>query len=231
MYNRVDWIAEVGSNHKGIKALAIRMIEEFAAAGATTIKFQLGHSPEDPVRYIDPIAHDLAGHCAHVGVEFLASCWSTRGLDLARKIRMRRRKIAHMQVSLASAFVMNILDEGPITIVSIDPNNTEHRKFFDIVGYRSNIRWLAVTPSYPMYPQDFSLPVDFFTYHGLSSHVPGIAAPLAAVAHRASIIECHVTLDPTEESIKDNHFALTPDQFATMVRIGEEIARLGYWDE
>ena len=49
----------------------------------------------------------------------------------------------------------------------------------------------------------------------------------AAVAHGARVIECHFTLDPTEESIKDNHFACTPDEFATMVQAGNEIARIG----
>ncbi len=88
-------------------------------------------------------------------------------------------------------------------------------------------KWLFVGDQYPTYPWDFDPLVNMENYDGYSNHVHGIAAPLWAVAHGATIIECHVTFDPTEETIKDNHFALTPRQFATMTEIGNEISRLG----
>ena len=47
-----------------------------------------------------------------------------------------------------------------------------------------------------------------------------------AVARGARYIEKHVTLDPTEESIRDNAFSSTPDEFAEMVRVGREMERL-----
>ena len=39
-------------------------------------------------------------------------------------------------------------------------------------------------------------------------------------------MEKHVTLDKTEESIKDNAFAISPQEFADMVKYGKEIHRL-----
>jgi sialic acid synthase SpsE len=223
----VDWIAEIGSCHKGQSSLAYRMVKEFAQAGATTIKFQAGRDPSDPIRYADPWLPAAKLWCDMYDVEFLASCWSPAGLDLCKKLGVRRRKIAHQQVNLASQFMLDMMETKGDVIISVDPANPEHRHAKYCLQYNKHLKWLFVGSEYPTFPQEYKLPIDFGTYSGYSNHTHGIAAPLHAVAHGAQIIECHVTLDPTEESIKDNHFACTPDEFSTMVRLGNEIARLG----
>ena len=47
-----------------------------------------------------------------------------------------------------------------------------------------------------------------------------------AIGRGATVIEKHVTLYKTEESIKDNQFALSFEEFAEMVRIGRAMSRL-----
>ena len=86
VFTVVEWIAELGSNHKGIPALAYRMTKEAAQAGATIVKFQAGRNTRDPIRYADDWLPAAFTWCEMWGVEFLASCWSWEGLDLCRGV-------------------------------------------------------------------------------------------------------------------------------------------------
>ena len=70
------------------------------------------------------------------------------------------------------------------------------------------------------------MPEKFDEYYGYSSHMHGIADALIAVSRGAKYIEKHVTLSKTERTIKDNAFSLSLDEFAQMVSIGTEMARL-----
>ena len=199
------WVAEIGSNHKGIPALAHEMIRKAAWAGATVAKFQLGHDPKDPIRYIDDFAPDLKRWCDHYNITFGASIWSYEGIRVAEDVGLRWWKVAYQQYK-DNKWVDRILEEPGDHFIS---------------G-----RNIYVQSEYPTYPQDFILPSSFTDWYGYSSHVPGYADALIAVARGAKYIEKHVTLDKTEESIRDNHFALDFDEFRDMVDIGKEIARL-----
>lgn len=222
----MEWIAELGSNHKGIPALAYRMIKEAAQTGATIVKFQAGRNKNDPIRYIDDWLSAAFTWCEMWNVEFLASCWSWEGLDLCRKLGMKRRKIAHQQALASdSMFARDTVAEGVETFISVNSGDKDNMEFYNSNNYRNNVKWLWVSNEYPSYFAPYNLSIDAFD--GYSHHGYGIAKPLMAVARGAKVIECHFTLDPTEESIKDNHFALTPSEFATMVKIGNEMAKLG----
>src|SRR3990167_10623479 len=98
------WVAEIGSMHQGNPSLAYELIRKAKWAGATIAKLQLGWDREtqlkyagdyDERRYIDPWAKDLAKWCADMDIEFMASIWSTAGLEVARSVGMKRYKIAH----------------------------------------------------------------------------------------------------------------------------------------
>ena len=222
----MEWIAELGSNHKGIPALAYRMVKEAAQAGATIVKFQAGRNKNDPIRYIDDWLPAAFAWCEMWDVEFLASCWSWEGLDLCRKLGMKRRKIAHRQALASdSSFAQDTVADGVETFISVSSADEDNMKFYFANRHLDNIKWLWVSNKYPMYLSPYPLEIDVFD--GYSHHGYGIAMPLMAVARGARVIECHFTLDPTEESIKDNHFACTPDDFAAMVKIGNEMAKMG----
>ena len=221
---KIEWIAELGSNHKGIPALGYRMVKEAAQAGATIVKFQAGRNKNDPVRYIDDWLPAAFTWCEMWDVEFLASCWSWEGLDLCRKLGMKRRKIAHQQSIGASEFALETIADGVETFISINSGNKENMTFYNNNKFQNNIKWLWVSDKYPTYLSPYKPRIDAFD--GYSHHGYGIAMPLMAVARGATVIECHFTLDPAEESIKDNHFACGPAEFALMVKIGNEMARL-----
>ncbi len=224
------FVAEIGSNHKGIKALAHEMIRKSAEAGADIIKFQLGHkkhptSYADPVvgnlhlRYIDDWAPELKEWCEYYGAEFMASIFSEDGLKVAKSIGMKRYKIAH-QMANNWELCKKIAHEAHETFVS------SIRFAQKWIETPTIYRPLFVTTEYPMYPSNLKMPLDFDGYYGYSSHVPGIADSLLAIARGAVLVEKHVTLDKTEESIKDNHFALSFEEFKLMVDVGTSLARL-----
>ena len=218
----ITWIAEAGSNHKGVKSLAYEMIRQSAEAGASLVKFQLGHrqhgSPVQQMRYA-PMewAPFLKESCDFFGVEFCASIFSYEGLKLARKVGMKRYKVAYKTARENWALVEEMAKD--------------HKEMF-MSGSRvpiSNMdkcRTLYCVPEYPTY--HYQLPKEFGKqgqFYGLSSHVHGFADSLVAVARGAKVVEKHLTLDKTESSIKDNWFALSPIEFAEMVRVGNTIAR------
>lgn len=212
--------AELGSNHKGKEALAFQMIREFSNAGATICKFQLGHQTNDPIRYIDHIAYKLKRWCDSYGVEFMASIWTDEALELARELEMQKYKIAHQVATSSKKYyrelTKKILGDGKETFVS------------GILPKEPHGKGIYVIQKYPAYPEDVKFPPQFggHYWYGYSDHTHGIAAPLKAISLGAQFIEVHCTLDSTEESIRDNHFACTPKEFRQLVEIGSEMARI-----
>jgi sialic acid synthase SpsE len=232
----VEFVAEIGSNHKGIPALAYEMIRQFSQAGATICKFQLGHEQgkcEDKIQRMRHAptywAKELAEWCDYFGVEFMASIWSQEGLDAARSVSMRRYKIAH-QLSEDSdrlEFYNTIVADGKETFVSTSS--------YVIIPKKDNVKWLWCPANYPTYPDGLEGMPDKFEHipddvewphYGYSSHSHGVGDALLAISRGARYIEKHVTLSKAEESIRDNSFSLSPREFAEMVRIGKEIHRL-----
>jgi N,N'-diacetyllegionaminate synthase len=215
---RMIFCAELGSNHKGIESLAFEMIRQFSEAGATICKFQLGHDRNDPIRYVDHIAPKLKEWCDYFDVEFMASIWTSSALNLAKILNMKRYKIAH-QLALdpeQKELVEEIISEGKEVFMSGN------------IVPRENVRAIYVSPKYPTYPDMIDVPKVFTSgyWYGYSDHTHGIAAPLLAIARGAKFVEVHCTLDKTEETIKDNHFACTPDEFELLVKLGTQIAKI-----
>lgn len=226
------WVAEIGSAHKGSKAQAFEMIRQAKKAGATIAKFQLGWTPEieqkwgnSPmprrpdrkgvsVRYIDDWAEDLAKWCKDLEIEFMASIWSMDALETARSVNMKRYKIAHQMDD--KDLITEMVSDGKDIFTSLDLN-------------RMGILFpIFCSPDYPAYP-----PLDHIVnrfeethYFGYSSHMHGYADALIAVARGAQYIEKHVTLNKADTTLRDNAFALNFDEFAEMVSIGNEMARL-----
>ena len=222
------FVAEIGSNHKGIKALAHEMVRQAALAGADIAKFQLGWSKnivggsKEWMRY-QPMewAQEIMEWCDYYGIEFMASIWGRKGLELACELGVKRLKIPYLVWRDFKELSELVLSQGKETFISggTHSNNELARPIYCI-------------PEYPVYPDKLVLPSTFHpdarttSWYGYSSHAHGIADALLAIARGALYIEKHVTLDKTEESIRDNAFALSFEEFGEMVRTGRDIARL-----
>jgi N,N'-diacetyllegionaminate synthase len=236
------WVAEIGSMHKGNKDLAYELIRQAAQAGATIAKFQFGWTEDaqlamglkpNPVRFVDEWADDLNKWCQYFGVELMASIWSLEGLETARRVEMKRYKIAAQKAG-DYALCDAIYDDTPNEVfVSLDrhsPYANYHKKRFGSLIYCKS--------KYPTYPKDISETIDYpgmpkefdditvGNWTGYSDHMHGIEPCLLAVARGAQYIEKHFCLDKTDLTVRDTVFSATPDEFAEMVRIGNGIRRL-----
>ena len=212
--SKILFVAEIGSNHKGIPAIAYEMIRQSALAGADIAKFQF-RDPRDLIRGM-PIqaASQLVSWCEHYGIEFMASVFSFEALELVRSLGVPRIKIAN-SVACHDPVLCDEIASGPEEVF------VSHHKY-----KFPNWKNIFVVPSYPTYPNMFQMPEKFDEFYGYSSHMHGIADALLAVSRGAQYIEKHVTLNKTERTIKDNAFSLSFGEFSQMVSIGTEMARL-----
>jgi len=210
------------------------MIRQAALAGATIAKFQLGHkipfkdnlSEAQAMRIkATEWAADLKNWCDYFGIEFMASIFSTSGLRVAQSVDQQRYKFPSRRAFASHSdenydnLLTWVLGLGRETFVSDD----------EFVSNQPHFKRLYCVPEYPTYPHQVSIPQQFGVsarYYGYSTHVHGYADALVAVARGARYVEKHVTLNKTEDSIKDNSFALSFGEFAEMVRVGNEVTRL-----
>lgn len=219
--SEIIWCAEIGSMHKGDKSLAFEMIRQAKEANADIVKFQFGWTREaqlaqgheyKAIRYVDEWADDLADWCKHFNIELMASLWSLEGLETARRVNMRRYKIAHQMKD--QALIDAIIGDGKPVFWS---------------GHIGAKHAIWVSQKYPTYPSDLEgMPSQFFEghYFGYSDHSHGIEACLLAVARGARYIEKHFCLDKTDLATRDTPFSADPREFAEMVRIGNGIERI-----
>ena len=61
---------------------------------------------------------------------------------------------------------------------------------------------------------------------GLSDHTMGVGASIAAVAHGATVIEKHFTLDKSDTTIRDHALSLTPKEFKFLVDNGRAMSKM-----
>lgn len=220
----IDWVAEIGSSHKGNKALAHELIRQASMSGATVSKFQLGWTQKaqeaaglvyNPIRFVDEWVADLSAWCRQCEVEFMASVWSDEGIEAGKSVNMKRYKIAYSQRNNTS-LMSRVFSLGKSVFVSGG----------QWTMYGTPI-WCV--SKYPTYPEDLTEMPERFgkneRWYGYSDHAHGVGACLLAVARGAKYIEKHFALDKTDLATKDTPFSATPDEFAEMVRVGKEVER------
>ena len=218
----VLYVAEIGSNHEGNPHLACEMIRQAANAGASIAKFQFGWTQEAQegqgktylkLRHIDrDFAHQIADYCKDVNIELMASIWSEEGLETSRAVDVRRYKIAYQKRN-DGELLSKVLGQRRQTFVS---GGTWSEMTVPI--------WCV--SKYPTYAEDLVMPAKFGVWYGYSDHHHGIGACLLAVARGAMYVEKHFTLNKASQTIRDNAFSATPEEFAELVRVGHELERV-----
>ncbi|OGC64639.1 hypothetical protein A3J33_01025 [candidate division WWE3 bacterium RIFCSPLOWO2_02_FULL_53_10] len=219
--NSVFFAAELGSLHKGIEALAYEMVRQAKLAGADAAKFQFGWPRgAGPIRcWATDNAAIIRKWCDYFNIGFMASVFSWEGLATAESSGVDYIKMAHPET-----FAKNANGEDYDRLLKLC--FASNKPVFVSGNVVPGATCLYCIPKYPVYQHALNLPGDFGFWNGYSSHTPGIEDALVAIARGARAIEKHVTLNKADESIKDNHFALSFEEFAEMVRIGKAMARL-----
>ncbi len=234
-------IAEAGSNHNQTLDTAYKLIEVAANAGAQAVKFQLfqteklypvGTKMHDVYKSIE-LNQDwvpkLVEHSKSCGVEFLASPFDTGSVDLLEEVEVAAYKIASSELTnpkllahIAEKKKPLFLSSGMCDLVDI----TDAVELCSCLGAKS-IAILQCGAVYPLPPEQTNLKVmDVYSSMfgcpiGFSDHTLNLAAPIAAVARGASVIEKHFTLDKKSEG-PDHFYALDPNELTQLIEMIRE---------
>jgi sialic acid synthase SpsE len=230
---RAEIIAEIGQNHNGDLEMAKRLIRVAKESGADVAKFQvydakalfpMENNPWYEYNCKTELSRiqidDLANECAKCGIEFMASVFDIERIDWLEAVGVKRYKIASRSVR-DLPLIERLVATGKPIIVSLGMWNEP--KFPQIVGANS-LEFLYCVSKYPTPLADVHLrAVDFSRYAGFSDHTIGIAAPIAAIALGARIIEKHFTLDKNLYG-PDHKGSMTPGELAALSGFAMEIA-------
>jgi N,N'-diacetyllegionaminate synthase len=213
-------IAEIGSVHDGSLGNALRLIDAAADAGADTVKFQThiaeaeslpdapapGYFSDEPrIAYFKRTGftpeqwRKLAAHAGSRNVTFLSSPFSLEAVDLLEAIGVEAYKIPSGEVSNLPLLERIAATKKPTLLSSGMSDWTELDAAVEVLRASCPVTVLQCSSVYPCPPDRaglnvlaemrarWGLPV------GFSDHTLGIAAPIAAAALGATMIEKHFT--------------------------------------
>ncbi len=163
------------------------------------------------------IAEDL-------GMDCFSSAFDSTAVDFLEQIKVPAHKIASFELvdipliqKMARTGKPLIMSTGMATLEEIDEAVQSAR-----AAGAKQIALLKCTSAYPAPAEELNLRTIpemsrcFDVPVGLSDHTRGIAAPVAAVALGACIVEKHFTLSRSVSG-PDSAFSLEPQEFKTMV--------------
>lgn len=239
-------VVDIAQAHDGSLGILHSYIDAVAPIGLDAIKFQVHiaeaesgpyekfrvkFSYEDATRYdywkrMEFAEHqwlEIKKHCGDVGLEFMATPFSVKAVELLERVGVKRYKVGSGDVqnfllleNIARTSKPIILSTGMSSLDEID----EAIKFLKPFGNEVSV--LQCTTKYPSYPEEIGLNVitelkqRFNLPTGLSDHSGMIFPSLAAVAMGASIIEVHVVFDKAMFGL-DSSSSLTIDELKLLV--------------
>ena len=239
-------IAEAGSNHNGDLSTAKELIDVAVNAGADAVKFQTFRAEDmyvedsGKVEYLDDdrsiyeiiesmeMPHEWIPELHEYSVErdiyFLSTPFDERSAELLSEY-VPAWKVASY-TSSHHPFLRELADTDKPIIMSTGAHElSEVRESVDVLESAgvSGLALLQCVAAYPTPLEEINVRVvetlvdEFGVPAGLSDHtLDPTAAPVAAVALGASVVEKHFTLDKSMEG-PDHQFALEPDQLSEMV--------------
>lgn len=231
----MEILAEIGQNHNGDMELAKRLIHEAKAGGADVAKFQLYEArrlfPRDNNPWFDyncqtELSREqvavLAEECESAGIEFMASVFDTERIGWLEDIGVRRYKVASRSIR-DRELIDALAATGKPLIVSLGMWGEEE---FPVIDSSAPVEFLYCVSKYPTPLEDVHLAaIDFDVYAGFSDHTIGLAAPVAAFARGARIVEKHFTLDKSMYG-PDHEGSMTPDELRELHRYRTELLQL-----
>ena len=254
-------IAEIGVNHNGILALALKLIDIAVDAGADAVKFQKRkleslyaekyldnvNAGEKTLRYMLPILqqvelpdHDydeILAHCQKRNITFLCSAFDIESADFLSSLGVPAYKVASADLTNLP-LLEHLVAKGKPLILSTGMSRMEEVEItVDFLNQRNaEFALLHCNSTYPTAFEDINLRFmerlkEFGVPVGYSGHERGIAVSTVASALGASIIERHLTLDRTMDG-PDHASSLEPQGFSKMVRDIKQVhLALGVGDE
>jgi sialic acid synthase SpsE/sugar phosphate isomerase/epimerase len=240
-------IAEIGVNHNGILALALKLIDIAADAGADAVKFQkrnLGslygkkylenaNAGEKTLRYLLPILqqvelpehdfYEIIEKCNQRNITFLCSAFDIESADFLADLSVPAYKVASADLTNLPLLAHLIALGKPLILSTGMSRMDEVETTVDFLkGKKAEFALLHCNSTYPAAFEDINLLFmnqlhRFDVPVGYSGHERGIAVSTVAAAMGACIIERHLTLDRTMDG-PDHAASLEPQGFQKMVR-------------
>jgi N,N'-diacetyllegionaminate synthase len=236
-------IAEVGSVHDGSYGNACKLIELAARCGADAVKFQthiadaetLADAPPPPFFEGEPRAEyfrrtgfdidqwrGLKNHAKAYGITFLSSPFSLEAIDLLETVGVEAYKVPSGEVTNLPLLERIASTGKPCLLSSGMSNWDELDRAVDILksGTGSTIV-MQCSSIYPCPPEHFGLNIlsELKRRYGLdvgySDHSISAAAPIAAVALGATVVEKHLTFSRDMYG-SDASNAMEPNDFSDM---------------
>jgi N-acetylneuraminate synthase len=238
-------IAEIGNNHNGDAALARRLIDEAAAAGADCAKFQLrdlealygarrqGSNDLGAEYTLDLLERFQLGdealracldHARRRGLVPLCTPFDVPSLQRLDDWGVEAFKIASADLTNHELITAAAATGKPLIVstgMSTEAEIVETVRLLRSLGAAFVL--MHCNSTYPTPPKDINL-----AYmprlgeiggciFGYSGHERGFETPIAAVALGAKVIEKHFTLDRSMEGA-DHRVSLLPDEFRAMAQ-------------
>ena len=240
-------IAEIGLNHNGDVALAKRLIDVAADAGANAVKFQkrtpeiatpahmrdvLRETPWGTMTYLE-YRHrvefdrdqyiEIGDHATMRGLDWFASPWDVPSVEFLEDLGVVAHKVA--SASLTDIELLEALRAtGKPVILSTGMSTIDQiDRALEVLGTDRTVLMHA-TSTYPMEPEEANIKMIASLrdrYAGIpvgySGHERGLQISLAAVSLGAVAVERHITLDRTMWG-SDHAASLEPTGLAHLVR-------------
>jgi len=159
-----------------------------------------------------------------LGMDLFSSAFDATAVDFLERMGVPAHKVASFELvdiplieKMARTGKPLIMSTGMASIEEIEEAVSAAR-----LAGATQIALLKCTSAYPARAEDMNLRTipelaqRFQVPAGLSDHTMGVAAPVAAVALGASIIEKHLTLSRSTPG-PDSAFSLEPEEFKAMV--------------
>ncbi|MGB9521680.1 MAG: N-acetylneuraminate synthase family protein, partial [Anaerolineales bacterium] len=248
-------------NHNGILALALKLIDIAADAGADAVKFQKrnleklyakkylenANAGEKTLRYLLPILQqvelserdywEIVEHCRKRNITFLCSAFDPESADFLDTLGVPAFKVASADLTNLP-LLDHLVSKGKPLILSTGMSRMEEVEItVNFLKERgAEFALLHCNSTYPAAFEDINLRFmdrlrQFGVPVGYSGHERGIAVSTVAAALGASIIERHLTLDRTMDG-PDHAASLEPQGFKKMVRDIRQVAEaLGTGEE
>ena len=243
--NKVQIIADVGSNFDGSLDLACDYIKAAGKCGADVIKFQTLRKDKliapritQDGRWIDNPVYLKFGNlelpdkwhfvlkqtAEQYGIEFMSTPLYLEAVELLEKVGVRRYKIASGDITFEPLLKAVAATSKPVLLSTGASTLDDVAKAVEILkqSRTPDITLLHCVSNYPPSWDEMNIKAvatlkeTFNLPVGISDHTPGSLVPIAVVALGATVVEKHITFDRTLPG-PDHSYATEIDEFKKLV--------------
>lgn len=242
--NRIEVIAEIGSNWDGEVAKAKRAIKLCKEAGVDKVKFQMWrakdlYSSSHPYwQFIKAaelkkeIAEELFDYSKDIGIEWFASVFYPEAVDALERIGVRLYKVASRTCTLKDPGARETLEAIAKTRkpVFISMGEGGDKGLITQIFEKSPATFMYVISNYPTKEEEINwseaVKYDAFSDHTMANTASIVFSALKALQHKKGsiAIERHVRLD--DSSGPDAPISLTMAQMKDLVDNAKRVERL-----